>query len=308
MIEFSCENCGKHFRVADELAGRKAKCKDCGRSITIPPSSAPAAVGAASSGTATATMPAAVRKPAASAADASKVLKGSSEHFSYAISQRPDFAMLTVDLPAGKQIFAEPSAMMTMTPSVELKAGFKGGLGKTLGRAFGGESLIINTFTAKSGPGEVAFAPGSAGDIVHHTLTGRALYLQRGSFLANSAGVELTGKWQGAKGFFSGEGLVLLKATGAGDIFFNSYGAILAIDVTDEYFVDTGYIVAFEESLDYKVTVLPGLRSGGKLKSFFFGGEGLVCRFRGQGRIWIQTRHVYSFLSWVNPFRPAKSN
>src|SRR5690349_8248247 len=124
MIEFSCENCGKHFRVADELAGRKAKCKDCGGSITIPPSSVLAAVGAAGSGTATATMPAAVTKPAASTANASQILKGSSEHFSYAISQRPDFAMLTVDLPAGKQIFAEPSAMMTMTPSVELKAGF----------------------------------------------------------------------------------------------------------------------------------------------------------------------------------------
>jgi uncharacterized protein (TIGR00266 family) len=216
--------------------------------------------------------------------------------------------MLTVSLPEGKQIFAEPSAMMTMTSGVDLKAGFKGGLGKTLGRALGGESLIINTFTAKTGPGEVAFAPGSAGDIVHYSLEGRSLLLQRGSFLAYSEGVDLTGKWQGAKGFFSGEGLVLLKASGNGDIFFNSYGAILSIDVTDEYFVDTGYVVAFEESLDYKVTVLPGLRSGGKLKSFFFGGEGFVCRFAGQGRVWIQTRHVHSFLSWVNPFRPAKSS
>ena len=72
--------------------------------------------------------------------------------------------------------------------------------------------------------------------------------------------------------------------------------------------VDTGYIVAFEESLQYRVTVLPGLRKAGKLKSFFFGGEGLVCQFTGTGRVWIQTRQVSSFLSWVHPYRPASRN
>ena len=118
----------------------------------------------------------------------------------------------------------------------------------------------------------------------------------------------MSGSWQGAKGFFTGEGLVLLKATGTGDVFFNTYGGILEVDVTDDYYVDTGYIVAFEETLQYKVTVLPGLKIGGKLKSFFFGGEGLVCKFSGQGKVWVQTRCLNPFLTWVYPFRPAKSN
>lgn len=198
--------------------------------------------------------------------------------------------------------------MASMTPSVTLKAGFKGGLGKTIGRALGGESLIINTFTAEQGPGEVTFAAGAPGDAAYYRLQGNTLYIQRGAFMLHSEGVELTGKWQGARGFFSGEGLVLLKASGTGDIFFNSYGAILQVDVTDQYIVDTGYIVAFEDTLQYRVTILPGLRAGGKLKSFFFGGEGLVCQFSGQGKVWIQTRHVHSFLSWVHPFRPASKN
>ncbi len=168
--------------------------------------------------------------------------------------------------------------------------------------------MIINTFTADNGPGEVTFAAGATGDAAHYSLTGNTLMLQRGAFMLHSDGVEVTGKWQGAKGFFSGEGLVLLKASGEGDIFFNSYGAILSVDVTDEYIVDTGYIVAFEDTLNYNISVLPGLRGGSKLKTLFFGGEGLVCRFSGQGRVWIQTRHVQSFLSWANPFRPSKSN
>ncbi len=223
------------------------------------------------------------------------------------ISQRPDFAMLTVHLEQGQKVFAEPSAMAAMDPAVRLAAGLKGGLMSSIGRALGGESLVINTLTAESGPGEVSFAAGAPGDTQHYYLQGNSLLLQRGAFLVHSDGVELTGKWQGAKGFFSGQGLVLLKASGTGDIFFNSYGAILEIDVSEDYFVDTGYVVAFEDTLQYQVTTLPGLSTGGKLKSLFFGGEGLVCRFSGQGRVWIQTRYVNPFLTWISVFRPTKS-
>ncbi|MFG0287845.1 MAG: TIGR00266 family protein [Rhodopirellula sp. JB044] len=242
------------------------------------------------------------------ASGVSETLRGTTAHMKYEISQRPDFSIVKINLPQGGKVYAEPSAMVSMTPTMHLEAGLKGGLGKTFGRLLGGESLIINTFTAQDGPGEVMFAGGAAGDVAYHRLNGNTLYLQRGAFMFNSEGVEVSGKWQGAKGFFSGEGLVLLKASGTGDIFFNSYGAIIPIDVNEGFMVDTGYIVAFEETLQYRVTVLPGLRAAGKVKSFFFGGEGLVCQFSGTGRVWIQTRQVKSFLSWVNAFRPTKSN
>jgi len=321
MIEFTCPSCGEHYRVSDDLAGKRAKCKECGDVLEVPmPAaddadeyavagpSAPAAVGSAPP-TAGQPSPAAPgpAKTAPAVPPSDEVLQGATDHFAYEINQRPDFALVSVKLQPGQKVFAEPSAMASMSPSVHLKAGFKGGLGKTLGRALGGESLIINTFTAQDGPGEVTFAAGSPGDVTYYRLTGNTLYLQRGAFMLHSEGVELSGKWQGAKGFFSGEGLVLLKASGNGDIFFNSYGAILQVDVTDRYIVDTGYIVAFEDTLQYRVTILPGLRAGGKLKTLFFGGEGLVCQFSGQGKVWIQTRHVPSFLSWVNPFRRTKS-
>ena len=331
MIEFSCEFCGKLFRLDDKYAGKKAKCKECSKSIVIPhpvvereeedyeieavevapaasaspvPAPSPAPVAAAP----VPSSPGITKRPLTSEYELTEVIKGSGMNFDFEISQRPDFALVTIRLPEGEKVYSEPSAMASMTPSVELKAGFKGGIGKTIGRALGGESLIVSTYTATEGDGEVCFAAGAAGDTAHYRLNGNTLMLQRGAFMLHSEGVELTGKWQGAKGFFSGEGLVLLKASGTGDVFFNSYGAILAIDVTDEYIVDTGYVVAFEESLDYKITVLPGLRGGSKMKSFFFGGEGLVCQFSGHGRVWIQTRHVQSFLSWVYPFRPVSND
>jgi uncharacterized protein (TIGR00266 family) len=137
-------------------------------------------------------------------------------------------------------------------------------------------------------------------------MTGGRLLLQRGAYLANGEGVALSAKWEGARGFFAGQGLILLQANGAGDLFFNAYGAVLELNVAGEYMVDTGYVVAFEDTLQYQVTTLPGLGLGSRAKSFFFGGEGLVVRFSGQGRVWVQTRTINPFLSWVYPYRPQK--
>ena len=226
------------------------------------------------------------------------------------ISQKPDFALLHVRIPAGQKFYSEPGAMATMTPNIQLTAGLKGGLLASVKRAFGGESLIISTYEAQGNTGEVTFAAGQPGDTVHYHLDGSTeLYLQRGGYLANSEGIEISSKWQGMRGFFSGEGLILLKCTGTGDVFFNSYGAILELDVEDEVYVDTGFIVAFESTLNYQVTTLPGARPGTNWKSLFLGGEGLVCRFWGRGKVWIQTRQSATFLNWVHPYRPVqKSN
>ncbi len=338
MIVFNCPACEKKYRVPDDYAGKKAKCKQCEATMEVPFPAIEAEIiedvpvaQIASPPlprrpvaaqfveeevvTARVVQAAVIERPRPQPARTTsqpqvshEVLRGVSPNFAYEISQRPDFSLVTLRMEQGQKVYSEPSAMAAMTPTIKLKAGFKGGLGKTLGRAFGGESIIINTLEAATGPGEASFAPGIQGDVAHYSLQNNTIYLQRGAFLLHSEGVELTGKWQGAKGFFSGEGLVLLKASGTGDLFFNSYGAILAVDVADQYYVDTGYIVAFEDTLQYRVTVLPGLRAGGKVKSLFFGGEGLVCQFSGQGRVWIQTRHPRSFLSWVHPFRPTKKN
>lgn len=339
MIQIACPTCQQQYRLDGQFAGKKVKCKACGTPfqieapiptassdqtgerkpspnptppeeaesipvaelVTTPASGNPLAMAASPS-----PLDAGAAPMAKSSAEASQPIRGTTENFRFEISQRPDFSILKIELPQGKKVHAEPSAMVSMTPSVHLEAGFKGGLGSSLGRMLGGESLIINTFTAQDGPGEVMFAGGAAGDIAHKPLNGNSIYLQRGAYMLSSEGVEVSGKWQGAKGFFSGEGLVLLKASGTGDLFFNSYGAILPIDVSGSFIVDTGYIAAFEDTLQYRVTALPGLRAGGKIKSFIFGGEGLVCQFSGSGRVWVQTRQVSSFLSWANPFRPTK--
>ncbi len=217
--------------------------------------------------------------------------------FQHTIQCDPDYALLTVQIPEGKTLKVEASAMASMDSNIKMKTRFRGGLGRFLT----GESLFINEFTAQHGGGEISIAPGPPGDMRHIHLDDSVVYLQNSGYVASGMDVKLETKWQGMmKGFFSGESLFLIRCSGSGDLWFNSFGGIIEIDVKGEYVVDTGYIVAFTEGLDYQV------QSVGGMKSLFFSGEGLVCRFSGEGRVWVQTRQVPPFGTWLYPFRPVQ--
>ncbi|HUO84114.1 MAG TPA: TIGR00266 family protein [Thermoanaerobaculia bacterium] len=218
--------------------------------------------------------------------------------FRYDIAGKPDFSFLTVEVPAGRMLKVEASAMAAMSMNMKMKTKFRGGLS----RFITGESIFINEFTADGGAGEIQIAPGSPGDMEHVSLSGDTIYLQSSAFVAAGAGVNVESKWQGLiKGFFSGEGLFLIRCSGQGDLWFNTYGAMIQLDVEKDFVVDTNYVVAFTEGLQYDV------RRVGGYKSLFFSGEGLVCRFSGKGKLWIQTRQVPAFATWAWPFRPVKN-
>lgn len=217
--------------------------------------------------------------------------------YPYHFDCRPDFAFLSVQVPAEQTLRVEASAMASMDTNIQMKTKLKGGFG----RFISGESIFINDFTAAGGPGEIKIAPGPPGDMEHVYLEDDVIYLQNSAFVACSPNIQVDTKWQGfTKGFFSGESLFLIRCSGHGDVWFNTYGAIMEIDVTDDYVVDTGHIVAFTDGLDYRISKVGGY------KSLFFSGEGFVCRFSGQGKVWIQTRKVPAFASWINPYRPVK--
>jgi uncharacterized protein (TIGR00266 family) len=218
--------------------------------------------------------------------------------FDFTLEGQPDFAFLTVKLPAGGGLQVEASAMATMDTSLRMSTKMKGGLKRMLT----GENLFINEFRAEKGPGEIGIAPGSIGDIAHYHLTNEAIFLSNSAFLASGLNVVAETKWQGLKkGFFSGGGFFLVKCSGAGSLWFTSFGALLEMVVDTDVTVDTGHVVAFTEGLEYEVRALSDM------KTRILGGEGLVCNFKGRGRLWIQTRNTPSFAHWAHPFRPTKS-
>ena len=214
----------------------------------------------------------------------------------------PAYALALVGLDPGESIQAEAGAMVSMSSTIEMETSTRGGMLLGLRRSvLGGESFFINTFRATEA-GEVTLAPPLPGDIVALELSGQTLLVQSGSFLAATEGVDVDTKWGGAKSFFSSEGLFLLRCTGQGTIWVSSYGAIHPIDlgVGEPYVVDTGHMVAFDDSVQYDVG-----RSGG-WKSTLFSGEGLVVNLTGPGRFFMQTRSEDSFLSWLLPKIPKQ--
>jgi uncharacterized protein (TIGR00266 family) len=219
----------------------------------------------------------------------------------------PSFAMATVKLNQGEAVQAEAGAMTGMAGGVEITTKAQGGLLGGLKRSvLGGETFFINTFSANAGPGEVIVAPPLPGDIIHMPLDGsRAMMVQSGSWLAGEEAVAVDTKWGGAKTFFSGEGLFLLKCTGQGDMLVASYGAIFEkeLGAGETYKVDTGHIVAFEEGVGMQVNKVGGW------KSTILSGEGLVATFTGPGKLWQQSRSPEDLIGWLTVKLPfSKSN
>lgn len=224
----------------------------------------------------------------------------------YDIRQKPNFSIARVqfDQP-GEQLVVEAAAMVAKDSAVEMKTEMRGGLlGAAKRKMLGGESLFQNTFTA-SQPGETIWvAPPAEGDMLAYEMDGSGpVFLSSGNYIASTAGIELDTKFGGVKGFFSGTSLFMVKATGQGTLFMGSYGGIHAVDVgPDGYIVDNNHIVAFTAGLDYN------LRRVGGLVSLVGGGEGAVCEFRGQGRLWISTRSSGALARFLHPYRPVKSS
>ncbi|WP_207587265.1 TIGR00266 family protein [Halomontanus rarus] len=222
----------------------------------------------------------------------------------HSISHQPSFALLQVDLEAGEAITAEAGAMVSHTAGIDIETnqGSGGLLGSVKRKMLGGESFFQNTFTA-SESGHVTLAPPIPGDIVRQDLTDETLFVQSGSYLAADQSIAVDTQFGGGKTLFGGEGLFLLKLSGTGPTFLSSYGAIeeKTLEAGEQYVVDTGHIVAFEERAEFSVD-----RVGG-LKSTLFSGEGLVCTFEGPGRIWLQSRSQDAFLSWLIPQLPLNN-
>jgi len=229
------------------------------------------------------------------------------DEIAYKIEHTPAYASLILNLRTDQTVLVESGAMAAMDSGIKMDSRVRGGLMKGLGRMVSGESLFISKFTAQGQPGTIYVSPGVPGDIQHYYLHSNGLLVQSSGFVACSEGVEIDTQFQGFKGFFSGESLFLIRATGQGDFWFSSYGAIIEIPVAGDYVVDTSYIVAFEDTLNYQVEMLGGLSFRG-LKTGILGGEGFVCRFRGQGRLWVQSRELYGLINFLNPFRPTKSS
>jgi uncharacterized protein (TIGR00266 family) len=214
------------------------------------------------------------------------------------IKGNPSFAYATVDLEPGEQIVAESGAMATMSTAIDLKTQLNGGFFKGLARKyFGGESLFINRFiNTGNTTNRITLTQPTPGSMVLKHLNNETLNLQPTAFIACDDTVTLGTSFAGFVSFISGEGLFKITVSGTGNVLYGAFGGILEKEVKGEMIVDTGHLVAYEPSLKLKLQM-----SGGIISSLT-SGEGLVTRIEGDGKIWIQTRNLQGFASWINRF------
>jgi len=217
---------------------------------------------------------------------------------------QPSYSVCKVLMSKGESIRGEAGAMVSMDAAITIQTQATGGLFKSLSRSLlGGESFFQNTFTAEA-DGEILFAPSLPGDILVMQLSGQDLIVQSGSYLASSTSITVDSKWGGARSFFGGEGLFMLRCSGNGTLITSSFGAIHKVSLAAgrRYTIDTGHIVAFESHMPFSI------RKVGSWKSTIFGGEGFVVDFTGPGDVYLQTRSPESFLGWIIPQIPRSSN
>lgn len=219
------------------------------------------------------------------------------------IGYRPAQSMARVMLNPGESIRAEAAAMVGMSTNVHMETGMSGGFMKSMKRLFGGESFFQNTFTAQGGPGEVLLAHALCGDMVTLDMTPQGYFLTSASYIASDPWVNVETKLGGFKSFFGGEGMFVMKATAQQQarMIIGAFGGIQEIQCDGNMVIDTGHLVAWDSTLDYKVG-----KSGSGWIASFLSGEGLVCHFSGQGRIWMQTRNPSEYGSTIGRMLPPR--
>ena len=216
----------------------------------------------------------------------------------YKIKYSPSYAMLVLNLEAGEKIVGEAGAMTYMSPNIEVttrtrERSILSSIGLSI---LGGQSLFVNDYIASGGPGELGLVAAPVGDIqVMEVEPDQGFIVQRASYLASTENIDLDVKWEGfTKGLF-GQGLFMIRVTGSGNLFINTFGAIDRHELGpgEELVVDNFHLVAFSDRCEYEVERIGGW------KETILSGEGFVTRIRGPGDVYIQTKNLREFVDWI---------
>lgn len=229
----------------------------------------------------------------------------------HVIKFEPSFPMLQVSLAPNEVLIAEAGSMVaratTVAMDVKLNAGrgagffakLKAVMVALMRKLVGGETFFVNHFTSPQG-GWVWLAPALSGSMRHIPMTGQAITLSAGAFVACAGDIDLKLRWGGLRAMLAKEGAFFIEASGHGDLWVTSYGAIDEVWVNGTYMIDNGHLVAFDSAtLQFEIK-----SPGGGLMGFVASGEGLVCEFSGQGRVLIQSRNTSSLVGWVGKMLP----
>lgn len=209
------------------------------------------------------------------------------------------------ELEAGEKMITEGGAMSWMSPNMKMETTSNGGIGKALGRAFSGEKMFQNIYTAQGGPGMIAFASSFPGSIRAFDITpGQDMIFQKSAYLAGEAGVQLSVHFRKkvGSGLFGGEGFIMQKVSGSGIVFAEFDGHVIEYELApgQQIVIDTGHLAAMSATCSMDIQSVPGV------KNMLFGGEGLFNTvITGPGKVWLQTMPISNVAGAIRPYIPT---
>lgn len=210
------------------------------------------------------------------------------------------FPVVVCELADGEQMITEKGSMVWMSPNMQMDTR-GGGLGKIFSKAFSGESMFQNIYTAR-GAGMIAFGSSFPGQIKAVTIApGQDMILQKTAFLAAEPGVELSihfNKKLGT-GLFGGEGFIMQRLSGSGVAFAEIDGELVEYELREgqQIVADTGNVAGFTAGVKMEIQQVPGM------KNKLLGGEGLFnTLLTGPGRVWLQTMPISSVAVSIRPY------
>lgn len=216
------------------------------------------------------------------------------------VLSQPSYTALKCTLQSGESLQCESGAMLAMDQTATIEGTMQGGIWKAIKRTvLTSESFFVTTITATKNDTEVYLAPRSVGDVTAIELQNEQYIVQGGGFLASFGSIKTDSHFTGLKGFFTGEGLFMIKAEGTGTMFVSSFGGILKKELKagESLVVDNGHLVAFSANSTYEIQ-----KAGKGIGSMITTGEGLVTVFTGPCTVYMQTRNLRSFAESLNPF------
>ena len=218
-----------------------------------------------------------------------------------------DFPVVICTLENGEKMITESGSMAWMSPNMEMQT-HGGGLGRMFSRALSGESMFQNHYTARGGPGLIAFASSFPGEVrAVEIAPGRDMIVQKRAFLACESGVDLSVhvNQRMGTGFFGGEGFIMQRLSGSGTAFLEIDGSLMEyiLKPGQSIVVNTGCLAAMDSTVHMDIRQVTGA------KNIFLGGEGLFNTvLTGPGRVWLQTMPIQNIANALRPYFPSGNN
>lgn len=206
----------------------------------------------------------------------------------------PVFTVVEFTLHEGEEVIAQPDSMISMTSGIEVTAAIGGApnASKKWWTGFktmlGGESFFRAVFRSNRDEQTLILAPENYGDVKPvEVVDGHAMLLTRGAYLSHVGDCKLDAKYGGIKGWMAKTGFFLLRITGSGTLFCQTYGAVVERELAEgeRFLLDNRYVVAFSDTMTFEL-----VKSSKRLSDSLMSGEGFINRFTGPGKLIYQTR------------------